>query len=124
MSGIIVDIDGTLLAGNNGIKKTIEYVNSQASRYDIFIVTGRPESERANTTAALKKNGVKYNRLIMNPSSSANSIQYKKETAQKLLQKMKIVLAIDNDDKARAAYASLHIRTMHPHSIPSTPTKE
>ena len=124
MSAIICDIDGTLLAGANGIKKTIEYINSQASRYDINIVTGRPESERGNTTKALKANGVKYNRLIMNPHSSANSYQYKHDTAKALQAKQKIVLAIDNDAKARSAYASLQIKTMNPRNLPSPSTKE
>lgn len=113
MSGIIVDIDGTLLAGANGIRKTIDYVNSQKGRYDIFIVTGRPESERDKTVAALKENGVKYNRLFMNPTS-ADTPDFKRETAKRLLLKQRIVLAIDNDEKARSAYKSVGIKTTSP----------
>jgi len=63
MAGIIVDIDGTLLSGNNGIDKTIAWVNEKAKNYRIYLVTGRPEEDRAATTRALRENGVKYNRL-------------------------------------------------------------
>jgi ribonucleotide monophosphatase NagD (HAD superfamily) len=113
MSGIIVDIDGTLLSGNNGIQRTIDYINSQKDRYDIFIVTGRPESDRDKTVKALKENGVRYNRLFMNPHSG-NTPDFKHETAQRLLLKQRIILAIDNDEKARNAYKSLGIRTLPP----------
>ena len=119
MSGIIVDIDGTLLSGDRGIQHTIDYINSQASRYDIFIITGRPESERAKTVAALKENGVHYNRLFMNPSSSSVTLDHKKETAQRLLSKQRIVLAIDNNSKMLAMYRNLGIKSVMPSRIPT-----
>jgi ribonucleotide monophosphatase NagD (HAD superfamily) len=119
MSGIIVDIDGTLLAGNNGIKHTIDYVNGQAGRYDIFVVTGRPESDRKVTEKALKANGVKYNRLFMKATSSVDSMEHKRDSAQKLMAKQRIVLAIDNDAKARGVYKSLGIKTESPSSLPT-----
>lgn len=117
MSGIIVDIDGTLLSGNNGIQATIDYVNSQAGRYDVFVVTGRPEIDRAKTTKALKANGVKFNRLYMKSTSSADSIAHKKDVATRLLSKQNIAFAIDNDAKARAAYKSLGIKVKSPSSL-------
>lgn len=117
MSGIIVDIDGTLLSGNNGIQPTIDYVNKKANQYDIFVVTGRPESARANTTEALKSNGVKFKRLYMKSKSSDDSIAHKKEVGESLQSKQTIILAIDNDTKARDAYRSLGIKVLAPSII-------
>lgn len=121
MSTVIVDIDGTLLnSGIHPIQKTINYVNKLAATNKIVIVTGRPESERGRTTSALRAAGVRFNRLIMNNGSTANSNQYKKETAKKLLQTGTVSLAIENNPDARAGYSSLGIKTMGPSSVPVT----
>lgn len=112
---IIVDIDGTLLNGDRGIKKTIDYVNEKAKEYKIFIITGRLESERQKTVKALKDNNVSYDKLIMNPYSTAESIDYKKAAALKLkMMKYHLIYAIDNNEKARAAYSSLGIKAINP----------
>jgi hypothetical protein len=85
------------------------------------IVTGRPESERGKTTSALRSAGVRFNRLIMNNGSTADSNQYKKNTARKLLlQGGTVSLAIENNPDARAGYSSLGIKTMGPSSVPVT----
>ena len=66
-SVVIVDIDNTILRnGIYPIKKVIDYVNELSKENKIYIITGRPESNRKDTTEALKKAGVKYNKLMMN----------------------------------------------------------
>jgi len=121
MAGIIVDIDGTLLSGNNGIDKTIAWVNQQSKRYRIYLVTGRPEEERANTTRALKKNGVKYNRLYMKnlPDGHENTVKFKKQKAEDLKKADNIIMAVDNDPDSRAAYSSVGIPVKSPSSLPN-----
>jgi hydroxymethylpyrimidine pyrophosphatase-like HAD family hydrolase len=71
MAAIIVDIDDTLLRnGTQPMRSTIDWVNRQSLKYDIYLVTGRNNSMRDDTVRALSRAGVKYNRLIMNTGSS------------------------------------------------------
>ena len=111
---IIVDIDDTLLRnGSQPIQRVIDYVNSlSGSKY---IVTGRPESTRAETVRELKAAGVKYSRLIMNPYSTSNSNKHKEEVAMRL--KGKISLAIENNPEQRRIYSKYGIKTMNPAKI-------
>lgn len=125
MAGIIVDIDGTLLTGNNGIDKTVAWVNEKSKSYTIYLVTGRPEAERAKTTRALKSNGVKYNRLYMNDKYKDHeyTMEHKRNKATELLKNDNIVLAVDNDPDARAVYSKLGIPTKNPSTLPKTVAK-
>jgi ribonucleotide monophosphatase NagD (HAD superfamily) len=125
MAGIIVDIDGTLLSGSNGIDNTIAWVNEQAKKYTIYLVTGRPDADRSKTTRALKSNGVKYNRLYMNDvyKDHEYTMEHKKQKATELLKDDNIVLAVDNDPDARAVYSRLGISTKNPSSLPKTLSK-
>jgi ribonucleotide monophosphatase NagD (HAD superfamily) len=112
----IVDIDGTLLRnGTQPIQKVIDYVNALPG--SVIIVTGRNKSQRKETVSALRKAGVKYSRLIMNPGSSAETADYKYKVGIKL--KGSVDLAIDNNPTMRAAYAKAGIKTMDPAKIPS-----
>ena len=116
---IIVDIDGTLLNGERGIQKTIDYVNKKAKEYKIILITGRLEADRSKTVSELEKNNIKYDRLIMNPYSTAQSVSYKKEAALRLKNKpYHLVYAIDNNPNARRAYSSLGISVIDPKSLP------
>jgi predicted secreted acid phosphatase len=59
-SVVIVDIDNTILRnGIYPIKKMIDYVNELSKENKIYIITGRPESDRDETVKSLKKAGVK-----------------------------------------------------------------
>ena len=113
---IICDIDGTLLAsGSRLIQKTWDYVQSLEGL--LFIVTGRPSSERAKTISDLHGAGVTYSRLIMNPGSSADSVEYKKATAEELLKTYDVVAAIENNPEALRAYRLLGIEAVNPATI-------
>jgi len=113
---IIVDVDGTVLNGSEGIQKNIDYVNELGKDYYIHIVTGRMADERDKTASDLQAAGVQYNALTLNDTDMA-SPEYKKATAEKIMETKTIKLAIDNGDSARAAYRSLGIETMNPSSI-------
>ena len=125
MAGIIVDIDGTLLSGNNGIDNTIAWVNEKSKSYKIYISTGRTESDRSSTTKALKNAGVKFNRLYMNSLGHGHqfTLQSKENHAKDLLKSDNIVLAIDNDADARAVYSKLGISTKNPSNLPKSISK-
>jgi hypothetical protein len=111
----IVDIDDTIIRNRTQpIKRVIDYVNSLPG--SITIVTGRPESQRAETVRALAAAGVKYSRLIMNPYSTRESNKHKAEVADKL--KSTATLAIDDNPGARAAYSKAGIPTKDPATLP------
>jgi len=113
---VICDIDDTLIRnGSELIQKTWDYVQSLEGA--LFIVTGRPESEREDTVKMLADAGVTYSRLIMNPGSTADSVEYKKVTAEKLLETYNVIEAIENDADTRNAYESLGIDTTDPADI-------
>ena len=104
----IVDIDDTLLRNRTQpIQRVIDYVNALPGPK--YIVTGRPESTRAETVRALKNAGVKYSRLYMNPYSTSNSNKHKAEVAERL--KGKVNLAIENNPEQRAIYSRHGIKT-------------
>lgn len=114
MPTIIVDIDDTLLRnGSQPIKSTIDWVNSHSS-YNVVIVTGRPDSTRSKTAEALRNAGVKYDSLHMNPYSTHESNKWKAEMARKY---HNAILAIDNDEGARAAYRKEGIKAIHPRQL-------
>lgn len=118
MAAIICDIDDTLLRnGVQPIKKTIDWINERSKNYTIIIVTGRPASQRARTAAALRRVGVKYNRLIMNPGSTSSSPEYKGDTAKRLKAQMNVVLAVENNAAARAAYQKAGVKAVHPSQL-------
>lgn len=112
---IIVDIDDTLLrAGVHPIQRTIDYLKTLEG--PVYIVTGRPASDRHDTERALHNAGIRYSRLIMNPYSSAETARFKGEVAQRL--KGKVSLAIDNNANMRAVYSKAGIKTMDPAHLP------
>ena len=114
---IIVDIDGTLIAGGSGIQKNVDYVNSLYPDYYIYIVTGRPESDQEKTMQELADAGVQFNDIQFNEDMSISTPEYKKQTAADILEENSVKLAIDNDPAARRAYASLGIATKDPKTI-------
>lgn len=112
---IICDIDGTLL--NNGVEpivNVIDYVNARPE--PVCIVSGRTEDQRADTVAALDAAGVEYYELYLN-DTDAGIIEFKTLVAEALMAEYNIVLAVDNDEAARAAYNTLGITTLAPDDI-------
>lgn len=116
---LIVDIDDTLLRnGVQPIQKVIDYVNNDYPEYLVVIVTGRMESDREATVAALSDAGVLYDSLIMNDDTSIPTSEYKRNVAEGLIADGKIIdKAIDNDPDAREAYAELGIETVDPYEL-------
>ena len=82
----------------------------------LFRSTGRNQSQRKETVAALRAAGVRYSRLIMNPGSTAETAKFKYDVAVKL--RSKVNLAIDNNETMRAAYRRAGIKTKDPATLP------
>lgn len=118
MAAIICDIDDTLLRnGVQPIRKTIDWLNDRYGKYTIILVTGRPSSQRDATVRALRNAGVRYNRLLMNPGSTADTANYKFEVGKRLKSQMTVSLAIDNNQTMRAAYQRAGIKSIHPSDL-------
>lgn len=113
---IIVDLDDTLIRnGVYPITKTIAKVNALPG--PIVIITGRPENERAKTTATLNRLGIHYSKLLMNNlmPDHAGQLSSKAEHARSL--KGTATLAIDNDPASRHIYSSLGIKAIDPKDL-------
>lgn len=121
---VIVDIDGTLIAGGEGIQKNVDYVNELYAEYYIYIVTGRSSNDEESTIAELTQAGVMYDDIEFNEDMSVPTPEYKKATAEEILQEHSVALAIDNDEAARRAYADLGIKTLDPKDIEAQQSRE
>ena len=111
----ISDIDDTLIHAGQLVQRVYDYL--QTVEGELFLVTGRPESRRDETVKLLDEVGVRYSRLIMNDGSTADSAEYKYETAKQLLETYDIVEAVENDADTRRKYAELGIETVNPSDI-------
>lgn len=114
---VIVDIDGTLIAGGEGIQKNIDYVNALAEKYFIYVVTGRSEEEEDATEQQLQDAGVRYDDIEFNEDMSISTPEYKGNKAADILSEYNVVLAIDNDPASRRAYSDQGIKTLDPKTI-------
>lgn len=114
---VIVDIDGTLIAGGQGIQKNVDYVNALYEKFFIYIVTGRGVAEQDKTVSELADAGVKYDDIEFNEDLGVPTPEYKGNKAADILSEQTVVLAIDNDPAARRAYFDLGIKTLDPKRI-------
>lgn len=110
-TAIITDIDGTLIDTNAGVNGALIRTlnNSDAT---VIVVTGRAAAQRDNTEALLNRIGLDYDSLIM--SEGGDPTAYKRETAQRLLERYNIVKAYENNPNTIAAYRELDIDTEAP----------
>jgi HK97 family phage prohead protease len=111
----ISDIDGTLI--QDGARDDSVWMFLQDRPGALFIVTGRPESEREATVQQLADLDITYSRLIMNPSSTADSPEYKKATAEELLKTYNVTVAVENDEQTLAYYDELGIEAINPENL-------
>jgi hypothetical protein len=114
-AGVIVDIDGTLVANDGTPRPTvIEYVKSLNK--PIFIVSGRNITARVATKELIDSLGLDYEAIYLNDRNS--TLSHKKATASRLIGMYGIDAAIENDTTTRAIYAELGIaEVINPNDI-------
>jgi len=117
---VIVDIDGTLIGRDGRIEETNTYLEEMTDT-SIFIVTGRNVSRRDETVKQLSDLKINYSRLFMNSGLIEETENFKKVTAQKLLEDYNIILAIDNNETMRSMYRTLGITALNVSDIPDSP---
>lgn len=117
---VIVDIDGTLFAGDGVNERLLAYLDSFEDT-EIFIVTARLESDRAQTLDQLESFDVDFDRLYMKPDADTDTVEYKRDTARMLLETYNVMVAIDNDPDNREAFQSLGITAIDVDEVPVVP---
>jgi len=117
---VVSDIDGTIfIDGNKTNENLLAYLDSFPDT-SIFVVTGRLEEDRERTSNELTDAGVRFDDLIMRPDESLTSNEFKAETALRLMQEFNVMIAVDNDEGARAAYRAAGITALHPNEVPAS----
>jgi hydroxymethylpyrimidine pyrophosphatase-like HAD family hydrolase len=119
VQSIIVDIDGTLFNGVSPNSRVVEYVNKKWENHRIIIVTGRPDSRYGETVRELDRAGIKWDDLLMSDRSTNQAPEFKRDTAKKLKEelKLRIVQAIDDNGAARRYYRQLGIDAISPNNV-------
>jgi len=115
---VVTDIDGTIFIDGETNEKLLAYLDSFPDT-SIFVVTGRLEEDRERTATELTDAGVRFDDLIMRPDESLTSNEFKAETAVTLMETYNVMVAVDNDSGARAAYRAAGITALHPNDIPA-----
>jgi uncharacterized protein len=120
---VIVDIDGTLIDGGRRVEKVYNFLDDMEDTA-IFIVTGRNVDDRESTIAQLDELSIDYDRVFMNPGSTADTADFKRVTAENLLKEYNVILAIDNNETMRKVYRDLGITALDVPDVPEVPSDE
>ena len=115
----ISDFDDTLYVSGGLNQAVYDYIDAQD--VELYVVTGRHESDRDATTALLNKLDVSYSRLIMQPDDMQDSAKYKGETAKALIADgLDVVFVIENNAEARSAYRDAGVDVvLNPSDLPT-----
>jgi HK97 family phage prohead protease len=116
---VVTDIDGTIFIDGKTNDKLLAYLDSFPDT-SIFVVTGRLEEDRERTSNELTDAGVRFDELFMRPNESMTSNEFKAETAVKLMETYNVMVAVENDEGARAAYRAAGITALHPNDVPAS----
>lgn len=101
----ITDLDDTLVVNGELHQDYYDWLDHQ--NVDLYIVTGRDESERETTMDQLDEYNIQYRELIMKPAAVAPAgiNDWKGTVAAELIKDGNTVsFAVDNNPEARAAY--------------------
>lgn len=99
----ITDLDDTLIVGGALHQDYFDWLDHQ--QVDIYVVTGRDESQRATTVDQLDELNVAYRELLMKPDDVKDANAWKGSVAAELLkQGYAVSFAVDNNPEARAQY--------------------
>jgi uncharacterized protein len=117
----IADIDGTLVTFQGDKNEKVYAYFDSFEDTELIIITARLESERTDTVAELDSLDVDYDQLLMKPNADLDSTDWKKQTAEKLLETYNVMVAVDDNADIRAAYSDLGITAISPADVPDVP---
>jgi len=105
----ITDLDDTLIVNGALHQDYYDWLDHQ--NVNLYIVTGRDESQRVTTIDQLEQYNIQYKELIMRPAEIQNSDVWKGTVARQLLKDGENVkFAVDNDPGARAQYTKAGVQ--------------
>jgi HK97 family phage prohead protease len=119
---VVTDVDGTIFIDGEVNRNLLSYLESFPDT-SVFVVTGRLSEDRERTTQELSDAGVRFSKLIMRPDQKLTSNEFKGVTAEDLMQKYNVMVAVDNDEGARAAYRAAGITALAPGDVPNSGTR-
>ena len=121
---VIADIDNTLITyGGAKVDKVADYLDSFDDT-EIIIITARLASERDATVAELDNLDIDYDQLFMKPDADTDSTEWKKQTAERLLETYNVMVAVDDNEDIRNAYRDLGITAIAPTQVPDSADDE
>lgn len=121
---VIADIDNTLITYQGAkVDKVADYLDSFDDT-EIIIVTARLASERDATIAELDSLDIDYDQLFMKPDAETDSTEWKKQTAERLLETYNVMVAVDDNEDIRNAYRDLGITAIAPNQVPESSDDE
>ncbi len=121
---VIADIDNTLITyQGQKVDKVADYLDSFDDT-EIIIVTARLASERDATIAELDSLDIDYDQLFMKPDAETDSTEWKKQTAERLLETYNVMVAVDDNEDIRNAYRDLGITAIAPNQVPESSDDE
>ena len=120
---VIADIDGTLITTDGNLNEKVQEYLDSFEDTAIIIVTGRLEADRSETIAELESLGIDFDDLIMRPNAQITSVDYKTATAEILLETYNVMVAVDDNEATRKAYADLGITAIAPADVPASPNE-
>jgi HK97 family phage prohead protease len=114
----IVDLDGTLVVDGKVNEPVYKWID--LAKKDLWIVSGRPETDREDIIAELNRLGIEYQELVLSDGSISSVPMFKAATAENLLDLgYDIEYVIDADAGARAAYGEAGIQNVYdPENLP------
>lgn len=115
MNIVITDIDGTILEQGKPVESVIDFV--EAYELPVYVLTNRPESDRANTEATLELMDFDYEVLIMN-GGSLSAPDFKRSEVKALQDAGYDPQMFIDDSKAnRDAVAELGVQVIDPMDV-------
>jgi len=121
---VIADIDGTLITfQGQRMDRTQDYLDSFDDT-EIIIITARLASDRAETENELDSLDIDYDLLFMKPTEETDSTEWKKSIAERLLETYNVMVAVDDNEDIRNAYADLGITAIAPSQVPASTDDE
>jgi HK97 family phage prohead protease len=121
---VIADIDNTLITYQGAkIDKVADYLDSFDDT-EIIIITARLASQRDATIAELDSLDIDYDQLFMKPDADTDSTEWKKQTAERLLETYNVMVAVDDNEDIRNAYRDLGITAIAPTQVPASSDDE
>lgn len=121
---VIADIDGTLVTFNGDRNDKVQDYLDSFDDTEIIIITARTADKRDETVNELESLDIDYDQLLMKPNADTDSTEWKKAQAERLLETYNVMVAVDDNEDIRSAYADLGITAIAPSQVPDSSDDE